>query len=210
MKGLLFITHHTEKYSYLDAASIALEGGCRHIQLRMKDASPLDIKETAIQVKAICNNYGAILYIDDYVDICKDSAAAGVHLGKLDMPLSEARKILGTNFIIGGTANTYEDICSLNNEGADYIGLGPFRFTTTKKNLSPILGLSGYKDIMQKCKENGIDLPVIAIGGITVDDIPELITTGVSGIALSSSILTAKDPIGETKRIIETINKYQK
>ena len=109
-----------------------------------------------------------------------------------------------------GTANTYEDIYRLNNEGIDYIGLGPFRFTTTKKNLSPILGLSGYKDIMQKCRENGINLPVIAIGGITTNDIPELMATGVSGIALSSSILRAKDPVSETKKNIETINKYQK
>lgn len=210
MNGLLFITHQTEKYSYLDTVYIALEGGCHHIQLRMKDVSPSDIEKTAMQAKEICNGYGAKLYIDDHVAICKNSSAAGVHLGKLDMPPLDARKILGAGFIIGGTANTYEDIYRLNNEGADYIGLGPFRFTTTKKNLSPILGLSGYKNIMQKCRESGIILPVIAIGGIATNDIPELMATGVSAIALSSSILTAKDPVGETKKIIETINKYQK
>ena len=210
MNGLLFITHQTEKYSYLDAVYIALEGGCHHIQLRMKDVSPSDIEKTAMQAKEICNRYGAKLYIDDHVAICKNSSAAGIHLGKLDMPPLDARKILGAGFIIGGTANTYEDIYRLNNEGADYIGLGPFRFTTTKKNLSPILGLSGYKNIMQKCRESGIILPVIAIGGIATNDIPELMATGVSAIALSSSILTAKDPVGETKKKIETINKYQK
>lgn len=210
MKGLLFITHQTEKYSYLDSVDIALEGGCRQIQLRMKDMQVSEVQKTGRQALDLCYKYGAELYIDDHVDICKDIAATGVHLGKLDMPPLDARRILGSDFIIGGTANTYEDIYRLNNDGIDYIGLGPFRFTTTKKNLSPILGLSGYKDIMQKCRENGINLPVIAIGGITTNDIPELMATGVSGIALSSSILRAKDPVSETKKIIEIINKYQK
>lgn len=210
MKGLLFITHKTERYNYLDAVNVALEGGCRQIQLRMKGANYSEIEETAMQAKAVCKKYGAKLYIDDNVDICKNIAATGVHLGKLDMPVSDARKVLGPDFIIGSTANTYEDICRLNNEGADYIGLGPFRFTTTKQKLSPILGLSGYMNIMQKCRENKIYLQIIAIGGITVDDISGLIATGVSGIALSSSILTAKDPVAETQKIIYTINKYQK
>lgn len=210
MKGLLFITHQTEKYSYLDSVDIALEGGCRRIQLRMKDEQVSEVRKTGRQALDLCYKYRAELYIDDHVDICKDIAATGVHLGKLDMPPLDARKILGSDFIIGGTANTYEDIYRLNNEEINYIGLGPFRFTTTKKNLSPILGLSGYKDIMQKCRENRINLPVIAIGGITTNDIPELMATGVSGIALSSSILKAKDPVSETKKIIEIINKYQK
>lgn len=210
MKGLLFITHQTEKYSYLDSVDIALEGGCRQIQLRMKDVLVSEVRKTGRQALDLCYKYGAKLYIDDYTEVCKDIRATGVHLGKLDMPPLDARRILGSDFIIGGTANTYEDIYRLNNEGIDYIGLGPFRFTTTKKNLSSILGLSGYKDIMQKCRENGINLPVIAIGGITTNDIPELMATGVSGIALSSSILRAKDPVSETKKNIETINKYQK
>lgn len=207
MNGLLFITHRTDKYSYLDSVNIALEGGCRHIQLRMKDISPRETEQAAMQAKHQCLAYGAELYIDDHVEICRNIGAAGVHLGKHDMPPREAREILGPGFIIGSTANTFDDIYRLSREGSDYIGLGPFRFTTTKQNLSPVLGLAGYRHIMQQCSEGGINLPVIAIGGITVSDIPELIAAGVSGIALSSSILTAKDPVAETKRIIETIDK---
>jgi thiamine-phosphate pyrophosphorylase len=131
--------------------------------------------------------------------------ATGVHLGKTDMPPAEARRILGDGFIIGGTANTFEDIRRLTDEGVDYIGLGPFRFTATKKNLSPILGLEGYKDILSRCRAAGIALPVLAIGGITVDDIPALMQTGVSGIAVSSAIRQAE----AAGRCIQVLKHYQ-
>jgi len=205
MKGLLFITHKTEKYSYLDSVDIALKGGCRMIQLRMKDSPPEEVEQTGILAKALCQQYGAELYIDDHVEICKRIGATGVHLGKMDMSPREARKILGDNFIIGGTANTFEDIQRLKTEGVDYIGLGPFRFTTTKKNLSPVIGLSGYKHIFEQCVNNKIDLPIFAIGGITAGDIPEILNTGITGIALSSTILQAENPIEETKKIIEIL-----
>ena len=206
MKGLLFITHETEKYSYLDSVEIALKGGCRMIQLRMKESSPQEIEQTGILAKALCQQYGADLYIDDHVEICKRIGATGVHLGKTDMPPREARKILGENFIIGGTANTFEDIQRLKAEGVDYIGLGPFRFTTTKKNLSPVIGLSGYKKIVEQCKHQNINLPIFAIGGITASDIPEILNTGITGIALSSTILQAENPVEETKKLAHFVS----
>lgn len=210
MNGLLFITHGTDRYDYLDSVRIALEGGCRRIQLRMKDSPAESVLHTAKKAKELCSSYGAELYIDDHVDICRAVKAAGVHLGRSDMAPSEARKILGGGYIIGGTANTIEDIRRLKSEGVDYIGAGPFRFTTTKKNLSPILGLDGYKYLTSKCIEEDICLPIFAIGGITIKDIPSILGCGVSGIALSSTILTAPDPIEEMKKTINIINEYQK
>jgi len=214
MNGLLFITHCTDRYNYLESVEVALKGGCKQIQLRMKDANVDEVERVAHKAKALCDVYGAQLYIDDHVEVCQRVKATGVHLGKLDMSPGEARKMLGNEFIIGGTANTFEDIQYLAARcrgqrrqaalrGIDYIGLGPFRFTTTKKNLSPVLGLEGYRDILFRCKAAGIHLPVLAIGGITIADIPELMQTGISGIALSSTILQAEDPVEETRRIIE-------
>jgi thiamine-phosphate pyrophosphorylase len=197
--GLLFITHQTERYSYLQSLEIALKGGCRMIQLRMKEAALREVEQTGILAKALCQQYGADLYINDYVEICKRIGATGIHLGKTDMSPSEARKILGKNFIIGGTANTFEDIRRLKAEGVDYIGLGPFRFTTTKKNIDPVIGLSGYKQILEQCINQGINLPIFAIGGITVNDIPEILNTGITGIAISSAIIQVENPIEETK-----------
>lgn len=203
---LQYISHFTQQISYAEGIRMALEGGCRWIQLRMKDAPAEEIIACAEEVLPLCRRHGAKFLLDDHVELVRQLGADGVHLGKNDMPVDEARKILGPDIIIGGTANTIEDIIRLHKQGADYIGCGPFRFTTTKKNLSPILGLDGYKSIVLKMKELGIDLPIVAIGGITVEDIPAVMETGVSGIALSGAILGAPDPVGMTARIIETID----
>ena len=203
---LQYISHFTPQISYAEGIRMALEGGCRWIQLRMKDASAEEIIACAEEVIPLCHRHGAKFLLDDHVELVRQLGADGVHLGKNDMPVDEARKILGPDIIIGGTANTIEDIIRLHKQGADYIGCGPFRFTTTKKNLSPILGLDGYKSIVLKMKELGIDLPIVAIGGITVEDIPAVMGTGVSGIALSGAILGAPDPVEMTARIIETID----
>ncbi|MDR1335432.1 MAG: thiamine phosphate synthase [Tannerella sp.] len=202
MDGLLFITHRTERYDCLDTVAIALEGGCRRIQLRMKDAAPAEVERTALRALALCEPYGAELYINDRVEVCRSVRARGVHLGRTDMPPREARRILGRGFAVGGTANTFDDIRRLNGEGVDYIGLGPFRFTATKRNLSPVIGPEGYRRITGLCREHGIRLPVFAIGGITPDDIPLLFDAGVAGIALSSGILSAPDPVEEMRRTV--------
>lgn len=203
---LQYISHFTPQISYAEGIRMALEGGCRWIQLRMKDAPAEEIIACAEEVLPLCRLHGAKFLLDDHVELVRPLGADGVHLGKNDMPVDEARTILGPDIIIGGTANTIEDIIRLHKQGADYIGCGPFRFTTTKKNLSPILGLDGYKSIVLKMKELEIDLPIVAIGGITVEDIPAVMGTGVSGIALSGAILGAPDPVEMTARIIETID----
>lgn len=202
---LQFITHYTDTYSYFDSARMALEGGCRWIQLRMKDASSEEIEQEALRIQALCRKYNATFIIDDQVELVKKLHADGVHLGKNDMPIAEARSLLGPDFIIGGTANTFEDVRKHYEAGANYIGCGPFRFTTTKKNLSPILGLEGYCDIVTRMREANINLPIVAIGGITSEDIPAILETGVTGIALSGTILRADNPVEETARILNII-----
>lgn len=209
MRGLLFITHQTERYAYLESVELALRGGCRQIQLRMKDVVKEVVERTAFEAKAMCDSFEAALYIDDYVDICQEVGARGVHLGKLDMPPGRARALLGHSVIIGGTANSFADIVSLHAQGVNYIGLGPFRFTETKKNLAPTLGLDGYARIIEQCQKEGIPLPICAIGGVTCSDIPSLLEAGVSSIAMSSSILMADNPIEEIKNIIHTIKQNE-
>ena len=117
--------------------------------------------------------------------------ADGVHLGKQDMPPAEARALLGPGFIIGGTANTFADIERLAVAGVDYIGLGPFRFTTTKQNLSPVLGLAGYADLLAQCRAAAINIPLIGIGGITLPDVAPLLGLGLHGVAVASAITKA-------------------
>lgn len=205
---LQFISHATPQLSMLEGIRMALAGGCRWVQLRMKEATDDEAMPVAMQVKTLCKEAVATFIIDDRVHLAKTVGADGVHLGKNDMPISEARRILGGNFIIGGTANSIDDVVAHYNSGADYIGCGPFRFTTTKKRLSPILGIEGYKHIMSEMKRQAITIPVVAIGGITLADVHDILETGVSGIAVSGSILTADDPAEETRKFVETIKKH--
>ena len=205
MEKLQFITHSNARYSYVDGARMALDGGCRWIQLRMKGATDEQVLRAAAIVQPWCRELGATFIIDDHVALVRQLHADGVHLGKSDMPVAEARRILGPHYIIGGTANTIDDIINLYRQGADYIGCGPFRFTTTKQNLAPVLGLDGYRSIIKAMREHGITLPVVAIGGITIDDVPAIMSTGVSGIAVSGVILNAPDPVWQTRRVNEEL-----
>lgn len=197
-----FISHFTEQYSYLEGIRLAIEGGIRWVQLRMKDASDAGFLSIGREVRKLCDEHHATFIIDDRVELVHELNADGVHLGKNDMPIAEARRILGNDVIIGGTANTFEDIEMHYRASANYIGCGPFRFTTTKEKLSPTLGLEGYHDIMQRVCKAGINIPVVAIGGITANDIPALMQTGIAGIALSGAILRADNPQEEIKRIM--------
>ena len=199
---LQFITHYNDRWSYLDSVRLALEGGCRWVQLRMKDASVEQIRPVAIKAMQMCRDAGATFIIDDHVHLVKEIGADGVHLGKKDMPTDQARAILGKDFIIGGTANTLDDVRYHWKNGVDYLGCGPFRFTTTKKGLAPVLGLGGYESIVKGMKAEGIDIPIVAIGGITAEDIPAIMSTGVSGIALSGTVLSAENPSAEMARLL--------
>ncbi len=200
---LQFITHRTDQYDEIEGAVKAMEGGCRWIQLRMKDATPDEVAETARRLVVLCRQYGAKFILDDHVELVAATGADGVHLGKMDCPVEEARKLLGDKYIIGATANRYEDIAEAVKAGADYIGLGPYRYTTTKKKLSAILGLEGYRSILAQCRENGLAIPIVAIGGIGIDDVAPLMATGLSGVAVSGSILSAPDPVAYTRQLLK-------
>jgi thiamine-phosphate pyrophosphorylase len=198
---LHYITQELKDQSHSDLAESACLSGIDWVQLRIKNKSHNEQLKIAEQTKAICKKHSAKFIINDNVKLAKEITADGVHLGKTDMNPVEARQMLGDNFIIGGTANTFEDIEQLAKAQVDYIGLGPFRFTSTKENLSPILGLEGYKMIIQQCLQKGIKIPIISIGGIKSGDIKSLIETGVYGVAVSSAI-----NLSENK--IETIKEF--
>ena len=208
-RPLQFISHQSERWGYLDGIRLALQGGCRWVQLRMKGGTDEEIRPVALEAQRMCREAGATFIIDDRVKLVKELRADGVHLGKNDLPITEARRMLGEEFIIGGTANTFADVLVHHDAGADYIGCGPFRFTTTKEQLSPILGLEGYRHITNEMRAHGITLPIVAIGGITLDDIPQIMPTGVTGIAMSGSILNAADPAKETNEIETTIRQWK-
>lgn len=188
ISNLQYITNGSSEAEILKEVREVVFVGVNWVQLRVKDQS-IDFKAIAIKVKTICANRATFI-INDHVEIARAIDADGVHLGLSDMSIPKARLILGKGKIIGGTANTHEDCLSRIKDGADYIGLGPFRLTKTKKKLSPILGINGYQSILN----DEITIPVVAIGGIKLEDMLALRNqTKVHGVAVSSLIKNEKD-----------------
>ncbi len=182
-------------------AELACKGGADWIQLRIKDITYEKYREEALKTQAVCKKYGATLIINDNARLALDIGADGVHLGKTDVisPEEEAALFSG-NFIVGRTTNTAADIDELKGKYVHYVGLGPYRFTGTKKNLSPILGLDGYKAILAHLKASyPAHPPIIAIGGIIQYDIPSLLDAG--------AIANAVDITAKTADFVEVINK---
>jgi thiamine-phosphate pyrophosphorylase len=171
----------------------ALNAGCDWIQLRFKDKDELSNNYFAEKVKLQCDRYYAGLIVNDFADIAKRVDADGVHVGLGDQSVNEVRAIIGLEKLIGGTANTMEHVLQRFGERCDYVGLGPYRFTETKQGLSPILGLEGYQKITDKLNEMGASIPIYAIGGIVLEDIEELMKSGIHGVALSGAITKAED-----------------
>jgi len=199
---LQLITDGDTPEEIVRGARQSVEGGCRWVQIRMKGAPVESVAHVARELAPLRESHGIVLLVDDHVELAAQMECIdGVHVGKNDMPVAEARRMLGPGKILGATANTLDDLGSALQDGADYIGLGPFRFTTTKKNLSPVLGLEGYADILGECRRRGYRQPVVAIGGITEGDISDVMSTGVSGIAVSGAILRDADPASATRRM---------
>ena len=190
---LHYISQQPENGSHLTAIREALEAGCKWVQLRVKDQPADVILEYAIEANKLCNQHGAKLIVNDHPEIALKAGAYGVHLGLQDMSVAQARRIVGRQMIIGGTANTFQHIRQRVAEGVDYIGCGPYRFTTTKAKLSPILGLEGLKAIVKQMCAANMTVPVIGIGGVLPEDIALLIDAGLYGVAISGAITRATD-----------------
>ena len=172
----------------------ALDNGCDWIQMRFKNKNTIEVYTLAEAVKMLCKEYLATFIINDDVPLAKQLNADEVHLGLNDMSVTEARTILKKSKIIGGTANTFDQVLQRASENCNYIGLGPFQFTETKENLSPILGLEGYQKIINQMKEYNIDIPVYAIGGISLEHVDSILETGIHGIAVSGLITKSTKP----------------
>ncbi|KVV14543.1 thiamine phosphate synthase [Flavobacterium sp. TAB 87] len=200
---LQYISQGENCEKQLQNIRLALDSGCEWIQLRFKNQTDTDSFKIAKAVKILCEEHEAKLIINDNVALAKQIDADGVHLGLADMRIKDARFILGEYKIIGGTANTIQDIKSHIQNGCDYIGLGPFKFTKTKERLAPILGLNGYHNIIQDMKNQVLKIPIYAIGGITLDDVDVLMQTGIHGIAVSGLLTDSQKP----KELITQLNE---
>ncbi|MGZ3904977.1 MAG: thiamine phosphate synthase [Bacteroidia bacterium] len=199
---LQYISQGVTPDEHLSNIKSVLDAGVKLVQLRLKNIDESAYADYAYKTKELCTKYNSQLVINDNPAVAKHCNADALHLGLEDMRVEEARKFLSRT-IIGGTANTYEDIKLRCAENVHYIGLGPYTFTTTKEKLSPVLGREGYSKILSQMKADNLRTPVFAIGGIQLQDVKEILSTGVYGIAVSGMLTHAKDK----QTLVKDLNK---
>lgn len=202
---LQFITNTTSPVPVSQQILDAIEGGCRWVQIRMKEASDDDIRAVFHAIREKARETETIIIINDRVHLARElgpEGVAGVHIGKSDMLPIKAREFLGPQAIIGVTANTFDDILAVRSLDIDYIGMGPYADTRTKENLAPILGLEGIARLCSRMDEESIEFARVAVGGIKESDVEPLLKAGVNGVAVSGAIANAGDIVGATRRFI--------
>ena len=193
IEKLQFITHDIEQHSHIDQARIACEAGAKWIQYRCLTKSDDELLNDINVIAEICDDWGATLIVTDHIHLNGKADIQGFHIEDMEADFRKLRAQLGEAITIGGSSNTLEGLLRIAKEGADYAGFGPFKVTTTKPNNAPLLGFEGYINAMNTLKKQAIELPVLAVGGITLADIDQLMSTGIFGIAASSAINQAEN-----------------
>lgn len=189
-----------DRFSHIDLARMAIAGGADIIQYRQKKGSTRSLIETALQMKAVCRASGAVFIVNDRVDVALATEADGVHLGQEDFPIRLARELLGPDRIIGGSASNLEEARACAEDGADYIGFGPVFPTTSKEDAGPAGGLEGLSLLC-----GSVDIPVVAIGGISHGNAAAVVESGAYGIAVISSVCCQTEPEEAARRLLGLI-----
>jgi len=186
--------------SFLEKVETACRSGVTIIQLREKNLTTNQYYQLAKQVKEITDAYQVPLIIDDRLDVCLAVDAAGLHIGDDELPVSVARQVLGPDKILGVTAKTVKRALEAEEGGADYLGTGAIFPTTTKEN-APITLISTLKTICQT-----VSIPVVAIGGLTSENIDQLAATGIAGVAVVRDLMQAKDIEAKTQAFLTKLD----
>lgn len=195
IEKLHFITHDIPTYTHIQQTQLACEAGAKWIQYRCLTKSDQELLADINVITEICDDWGATLIVTDHIHLKGKADIQGFHIEDMNADFKAIRKKLGDDFTLGGSSNTIENLIRLSSEGADYAGLGPFNITTTKPNEFPLLNLTTYATAINELEKLHADLPILAVGGIKLNDVPDLLSTGVYGIAVSSAINQADDLI---------------
>jgi thiamine-phosphate pyrophosphorylase len=193
IEKLQFITHDLNHLSHVEQAGIVCQAGGKWIQYRCLTKNDEELLEDINQIAEICDDWGATLIVTDHIHLNGKADIQGFHIEDMNANFLSIRASLGEAVTIGGSSNTLEGLLRLAKEGVDYAGLGPFAHTDTKPNDFPLLGVAGYEKAMLKLKESEIELPIIAVGGVGVNDVEALMQTGIFGVAVSAAINRAAD-----------------
>ncbi len=190
------------RFSHEDLTRLGIAGGADTIQLREKIGSTRRMIELAKSMAVVCRQAGVPLVVNDRIDVAMASDADGVHLGQSDFPIPLARSLLGNDKLIGGSAATLEEAQICLADGADYIGFGPVYATGSKEDAGPVSGPALLKQVVET-----IPVPILAIGGITAENVPEVMRAGAYGIAVISAVCCQIDPEGATRELREALER---
>jgi thiamine-phosphate pyrophosphorylase len=193
IEKLQFITHDIDQLTHIEQAQIACEAGAKWIQYRCLTKDDEALLKDINAIAETCDDWGATLIVTNHIHLNRKADIQGFHIEDMDADFIALREQLGEDITIGGSSNTAEGLIRLAAEGVDYAGCGPFNITTTKPNNSPLLGLTGYANVVSLLKEKEITMPVLAVGGVKLEDVDSLMATGIFGIAASSAINQAQD-----------------
>lgn len=188
-----YITHDIPHLTHIEQVQKACEAGAKWIQYRCLTKPDEELLADINAIAEICDDWGTTLIVTNHVHLNGKADIQGFHIEDMEADFISIRKIVGNDITLGGSANTVENLIRLANQGVDYAGFGPFAITQTKPNNFPILGISGYAEAISTLKTNNIQMPVLAVGGITINDVEALMHTGIYGIAASGAINFAND-----------------
>jgi thiamine-phosphate pyrophosphorylase len=174
--------------THVEIARAALEGGADAVQIRDKSSSALNLCRSSSEIQPLARKFGAAFLVNDRVDVALLAGADGAHVGQDDLPAREARRLLPRPAILGVSAGTREEARRAEKEGADYVGVGPVFPTASKEDAGPALGIDGFAAIARS-----VSIPAVAIGGITLDNVAQVIAAGAAGAAVVSAVVSADD-----------------
>lgn len=193
IEKLHFVTQDVGRYSHIDQVQLACEAGAKWIQYRCFSKNNEELLQDIHAIAEICDDWGTTLIVTDHIHLKGKADIQGFHIEDLNANFKAIRQELGDEFTLGGSATTIENIVRLAHEGADYAGFGPFARTSKPFNLLPLLAISAYSDAVKQFNKDGIDFPIVALGGVKVEDVRDLMDTGIHGVAISSAIVDAED-----------------
>lgn len=193
IEQLHFITHDLPAHTHVEQARIVCEAGGKWIQYRCLTKDDDALLNDINQIAGICDDWGATLIVTDHIHLQGKADIQGFHIEDMNADFLQIRAQVGAACTLGGSSNTLDGLLRLANEGVDYAGFGPFSHTDTKPNSYPHLGVQGYEQAMQELKAQQVALPVLAVGGVTINDVHALMQTGIFGIAVSAAINQAED-----------------
>ncbi|KLT65073.1 thiamine phosphate synthase [Pedobacter sp. BMA] len=205
IEKLQYITHDIVQLTHIEQVQLACEAGAKWIQYRCLSKTDAELLEDINIIAQICDDWGTTLIVTDHVHLNGKADIQGFHIEDMNADFTALRKLVGKDITLGGSANTVENLVRIAKEGADYIAVGPFAGTRTKPNNLPAMGLNGYSDLMDGLEDLNIQVPVLAVGGITIHDVDALMQTGVYGIAVSHAVNSADDFIGAYQDFYEAV-----